>query len=176
MQSKVQSILLGGIAVGLIASLLSIAPVLTGQSSSSPLGIAAGCLACLAYGGAGLLAVWHYTNTYELTIPGGKGAGMGAAAGFVAAAVSTTMTQLAMAVGLTPSMEDQVRASMEANPNADPAQIEQMTQMFSSPGFMVGAVVVGLVLAAVMGVVGGAIGASVFKKGGDLREEGFGAA
>lgn len=151
MPAKTHSIILSGVAIGVLASLLSLIPVVN-------------CLACLAYVGAGLLAVWHYTSTYQLTIPGGKGAGMGALSGLIAAAVAQAIAFLLSQLGLAPSMEEAITQALETG-MADPDQVDQIRAFVTSPGFLVGALLFSALIAALLGVLGGAIGASVFKKG-----------
>ncbi len=150
--------LLGGLAVGVITSLLASIPYV------------GSCFACLAYAGAGLLAVWHYTSTYTLTITGGQGAVMGAGAGVVAALVGTLIGQLASFFGLTPSFREAMTNAFE-NSALDPEQAEQMQELFTSPFMLIGIVAVSLVISAILGAVGGTIGSSIFKKGGDYPEE-----
>ena len=76
MSDKMMSILIGGVAAAVLATIISL-----------PQNQCLGCLACLCYVGSGLLAVWHYTNTNSLTIKGGEGASIGAMAGVVAGVV-----------------------------------------------------------------------------------------
>jgi hypothetical protein len=152
MPSKTQSVLLAGIAAGVITSLFTFIPLV------------GGCLGCLMYMAAGVLAVWHYTSTHEVTIPGGQGAGMGALAGLLSGAAASGLQQLFIATGIQPDMAEQVRQQMESS-GAQNDQQGQMLEMFSSPEFLVIMIAVGLLLAAILGAVGGAVGASLFKKG-----------
>jgi hypothetical protein len=158
MPSKTQSILLAGVAIGVAAALFSLIPM------------AGSCLACIAYLCAGLLAVWHYTNTHQVTITGGQGAGIGALAGIVAMIVASILGYLFMAIGLAPNWQDMMMQQLEAS-GMDPEQQEQMAEFFSSPLVWVGFILLGLVLYAIIGAIGGAIGASVFKKGRDTFGE-----
>jgi len=158
MPSKSQSILLAGVAIGVAATLLSLIP-----------GIG-GCLACLTYIGAGILAVWHYTDRYRLTLQGGQGAGMGALAGIVAMATASILSFLLMTTGLTPPWR-QVIADQLNTSGMDSAQAEQIMEMMSSPLFIVGVIMVALVVYVLLGAIGGVIGASVFKRGGDFFDD-----
>ena len=153
MPSKTQSILLGGGAIGVAAALLSLIPA------------AGGCLACLAVIGAGVLAVWHYTDTYNLTITGGQGAGMGALAGVVALVVAGLIGFLFQAIGLTPGFTEAFQEGFRQG-NADPEQAEQILELITGPVGIITFIVVGLILYAILGMIGGVIGASIFKKGG----------
>src|SRR5690606_18851160 len=118
---------LSGVATGVLASLLSLIPVVN-------------CLACLAYVGAGLLAVWHYTSTHQLTITGGKGAGMGALAGIVAAVVAQLIAFILSQLGLTPGMAEAIEQALQSR-MMDPEQADQIASMVTSPAFLVGAFV-----------------------------------
>ncbi len=157
MPSKLQSILLGGATMGIAAAVFGLFPTV------------GACLGCLAFIGAGLLAVWHYTTTYALTITGGTGASMGAGAGVVGAVASSIIQALMALVGLAPSWADiqgEMMRGMEEG-GVPPEQMETWRQVLESPLSIVGFVLCGLLLYAVLGAVGGAIGASVFKKGGE---------
>lgn len=158
MPSKMQSVLLAGVAVGVAAALFSIIPV------------AGSCLACLAYLGGGLLAVWHYTNTHRLTLTGGQGAGLGALAGGVAGVVAGLLTYLFSVIGLTPTFQEMMRQQLESS-GMDPAQRDQMLAIFESPLVIAGMMLLGLLIDAIIGAIGGAIGASLFKKGRDPYED-----
>ncbi len=152
MTPKTQSILLGGVAIGVISSLLGAIPVV------------GGCIACLAYIGAGMLAVWHYTNENELTIRGGEGARMGALAAFVAGVISSAISFVYMKVAGI-SMLDEMRRGMEASGNS--AQADQIMGVLSSPGVIAAILLFVLLIFVVLGAIGGAIGAAVFKAGGE---------
>lgn len=158
MPSKTQSILLAGVAVGIAAALFSLIPV------------AGSCLACIAYICAGLLAVWHYTSTHQLTLTGGQGAGLGALAGIAAMIVASALGFLFSAIGLTPGWQELMMQQLEAS-GMDPAQQEEMAELFSSPLVWIGMFLLGLIIYAIVGAIGGAIGASIFKKGRDTFGE-----
>lgn len=157
MPSKTQSILLAGVAIGVAAALFAIIPV------------AGGCLACIAYLGGGVLAVWHYTNTHQLTLSGGQGAGLGALAAVTAGIVATLLGYLFSAIGLTPSFQEMMQQQFAAG-NMDPAQRDQILALFESPLVIAGMILLGLIINAIIGAIGGAIGASLFKKGRDPQE------
>ncbi len=158
MPDKSQSILLAGAAVGVAATLVSLVPVV------------GGCVACLIYIGAGVMAVWHYTDRHQLTIGGGQGAGLGALAALVAMVVSGLLSFLFTTIGLTPPLR-QVISEQLSTSGLDPAQADQFMEMASSPLFIVGVILFVAVIYALLGALGGAIGASAFKPGGDLRQE-----
>ena len=151
MPSKSQSILLGGVAMGVVAAALSLVP------------IAGSCLSCIAILGAGALAVWHYTDTYDLTLTGGRGAGMGALAGIVAAIASSLLGFLLVTIGVAPDPMEAMQAA-QANGQEMP---EWLLDFYSGSTFYVVGLVISVVVGATAGAIGGAIGAAVFKKGGE---------
>ena len=155
MPSKRESILLAAVATGVVISLLELIPAL------------AGCLMCAAYIGSGVLAVWHYTNTYDLTVSMKTGIGMGMAAAVGGATLSALINYLLALVGVKPTMREQVAASIEAleNSGLNPEQLDQMRAWASSPAFIISVLVMGLVLVSLLGLIGGVIGASVYKRG-----------
>jgi len=155
MSDKTQSILIGGLATGLLAVLLSL-----------PQNQCLGCLVCLCYIASGLVAVWHYTNTNTLTITGGEGAGIGALSGLVCGFVAGLLGLIFRAIGLLPGPEEIIE-QLEASGQFDQMEPEQLDLIYNlielSAG--VGGIVIGIVVALILGVIGGAIGAAVFKKG-----------
>lgn len=155
MSDKIQSVLIGGIAAGVLAVLLSL-----------PQNQCLGCLVCLCYVGSGLLAVWHYTNTNSLTIKGGEGAGIGAMAGVVCGVVGGVLGLIFRAIGLLPGVEEIIEQIQQGGQfdQLDPDTADMIYRWIEiSAG--VGGIVIGIVFAVILGVVGGAIGASIFKKG-----------
>lgn len=155
MGGKAESILLAGLASGVVASLLEVVPG------------ASGCLTCAAYLGSGMLAVWHYANTYGVTLSAGSGAGLGAGAGVLAGVASGGIDYVIARLGGRPTFREQIEAGYRAleEGGMGPQQLEQIQAWMSSPGFLVAAMLFGLVLIAVMGAVGGVIGAGAFRKG-----------
>ncbi|ACY48804.1 hypothetical protein [Rhodothermus marinus] len=151
MQEKLPSILLGGAVVGVANVLIAQIPVV------------GGCLACLLYIGAGMLAVWHYTNAYRVTLPGGQGAVMGLLAGIVAALTSGVLSILLIRIGVLPDPIAAMEASGQLS-QMPPEQAEmtvRVVRMLTGPlGLLIGAVIGGLI-----GLIGGVIGAATFKKG-----------
>lgn len=161
MSDKVQSVLIGGVAAAVLATLLSL-----------PQNQCLGCLACLCYIGSGLLAVWHYTNTQSLTIKGGEGASIGALAGVVSGVVGGILGLIFRAIGLLPTAEEAIQQLEDSGQldQADEATMELMygiIEFFNGPG----GIVVGIIFAVILGVIGGAIGAAVFKKGSTTASE-----
>ena len=154
MSDKTQSILIGGVAAGVLAVVFSIPQNCLG------------CLACLCYVGSGLVAVWHYTKTNTLTIKGGEGAGLGAMAGVVSGVVAGVIGLIFRAIGLLPGVDDIIE-QMEQGGQLDQLDPDTADMIYSFFEFTagIGGIVIGVIVAVIFGVIGGAIGASVFKKG-----------
>lgn len=154
MPSKTMSALVGGLAGGLLATVITL-----------PQNDILNCLACFMYAGCGLVAVWHYTDTNELTISGGEGVKLGALAGLVGALVAGVLVMLFRAIGVLPGAEDLVRQMEESG------ALEQMgegaefwigfVEFTAGPG----AILIGIPIAVIISLAGGAIGAALFKKG-----------
>jgi hypothetical protein len=151
MQDKLLSVLLGGTIVGIASTLIAKIPFL------------GGCLACLSYIGAGLLAVWHYTSTQQCTLSGGQGALLGLQSGAAAALISGLLTLFLIRVGF---FADPI-AMLETSGQLDqmsPQQAElvvRLTKIFS--GFW--GIVFGMLIGGIFGLFGGILGAATFKKG-----------
>ncbi len=156
MQNKTPSILLGGAVVGIANVLLSRIPVV------------GGCLACLLYIGAGMLTVWHYTNTYKITLPGGPGAVMGLLSGIAAALINGLLSILLIQIGVLPDPIAMLEATGQLS-TMPPEQAEmavRITRALYGPlGLVIGAAIGGL-----LGLLGGVIGAATFKQGPDESE------
>lgn len=155
MPSKTQSIILGGAIVGVLSPLIGLVPVV------------GGCISCFGYAIAGVVAVWHYTSTHELTIAGGSGAGMGALAGIVTALVGGLVSYVLIALDIAPGME-QVMEGLAESGAMDDDQLDEIAEFIFSPVAYLAFMGVGAIFGAILGAVGGAIGASVFKKGGEF--------
>lgn len=154
MPSKSQSILLGGAAMGVAAAIFSLIPV-------GPIG---SCLGCIITIGAGVLAVWHYTTTYNLTITGGSGAGMGAQAGVVAAIVSALISFVLIAIGIAPDPAEAINQAI-ATGQMDEETGDMVRGFMEGPAYYGIVLVVSLIIGAIAGAIGGAIGAAMFQKG-----------
>ncbi len=152
MPEKGQSILLGGAAVGIAAAIVNLIPTV------------GGCISCLLYIAAGIVAVWHYTDRHQLTITGGQGAGIGALAGIVAGVAAGVLGYVFQLIGIAPDWRTAMEQGFDQS-GMDPAQMEQMLEWMSSPLFMIGIILVSLIVAAILGAIGGAIGSSLFKRG-----------
>ncbi|MFQ5570824.1 MAG: hypothetical protein ACE5G0_14165 [Rhodothermales bacterium] len=166
MSEKIPSILIGGVATGVVAVLLSI-----------PQNQCLGCVVCLLYAGAGVLAVWHYTKEHSLTMTGGEGAGIGAMAGIVAGIIVIILSLIFRAIGLLPGPEE-IITQLEESGQFDQLSDDQLDMVMGILDFMmgVGGYVLTIVFSVIMAVIGGIIGASIFKKGSDTPAEGDAAA
>lgn len=140
--------------MGVAAALFSLVPV------------AGSCLNCIVVIGAGVLAVWHYATTYNLTITGGSGAGMGAQAGVVAALVSALIGFVLIAIGIAPDPAEAINQAI-ATGQMDEETGETVLGFFQGATYYAIVLVVSLIIGAIAGAIGGAIGAAVFQKGGD---------
>ncbi|MEM1057308.1 MAG: DUF4199 family protein [Bacteroidota bacterium] len=160
MPSKNQSILIG-VAVSVV---LGLAFAFIASSAGTIGQTLAGCFACLVALAAPMTAVWHYTSTYNLTIPAGQGAGIGAAVGAAGAILSGILQRVFMSIGLLPDPIEQAREIYEAQ-GMSPEQIEQAMGMVEALSSPVMGIIFGLILGALVGAIGGALGAVVFKKG-----------
>lgn len=166
MSGKWTSILIGALAATLA---LLVSSVLS--DPTNPMGsIASSAICCLGVIAAGLVSVWHYTSTNQLTITGGEGAGMGAAAGAVAAILTGLLSYALIAAGLLPDPEVVMEEALRNMPEDQRDMAERFGGMGTGPvGWLINAV-----LYAVIGAIGGAVGAAIFKKGGaDPIEPGY---
>lgn len=162
MTGKFQSILLGALIVGLLATLLSLLQI--GMQSQ-----VLGSLACCAIPTiGGLMATWHYTSTNELTIRAGEGALIGLAACVLGYVVSLILSVAVSFTGLMPSPFD-VDAIVEMAQDSMISRGSSQQEIDQVIGFtrnyyvaIVGAVILAY---GIFGAVVGAIGANIFKHG-----------
>ncbi len=162
MNSKWTSILIGVLAyvfLGVLSNVLA-----------AGAGALAGVLGCLIVLGSALIAVWHYTSTNGLTIPGGEGAGMGALVGLIGALIGGALGYLLISMGVVPDPAELAIQNMRDR-GMSREEIEQaqgMMEMFSSPAI---GLLIGAAIGSIGGAIGGAIGAALFKKGGAMPTE-----
>lgn len=155
MPDKTQSILIGGAVVAVL--------------STSYIGFI-NCLCCLGVIIGSMTAVWHYTNTYSMTIPAGQGALLGLLAAVVGVVLATLVNYILINLGIR---SDQAIVEFILNRFADqmpPEQVDAMEEQLDAPitfgAYFVNGLI-GLVVSSIFGAIGGAIGAAVFKKGTD---------
>ncbi|MDA1029497.1 MAG: hypothetical protein O3B41_10670 [Bacteroidetes bacterium] len=148
-----QSIILGGLVAGLL--------------STSYLGIITCCLGVVV---GAVVAVWHYTDTNELTVPTGHGAKIGAFAALIGLLIATVLNFILMQAGInheTAWVEFMISKFGDQMP---PEQLEAMeAAMTKEKTFVDYAQGIGIssIVSGLFGAIGGAIAAKMFKKGGD---------
>ena len=159
MSDKLTSAAIGGLVAGLLGALMAIPqnPILSSIS-------------CLAYMLAGGIAVWHYTNEYEVTLTGRQGVGLGALSGFIGGIAGSILGFFLIAMDILPSQSEQMSEAMEQMEQAGGGPGMGMLELMAGPVGMLIGVVIALVVGTVMGLVGGAIGAAMFKRGSDDLE------
>lgn len=162
MTGKSQSILLGGMIVGLLATLFGLVQF---SVQSQVLGTVACCV--IPTVGA-LMATWHYTSTNALTIRAGEGAMMGLSACVLGYVISVVLTVLISFTGLVPSPFD-VDAVIEVTRNtmsesgSSEEEIDMAVEFIAQ--YFHFFTVIAVVMYALLGAVVGAIGANVYKHG-----------
>lgn len=154
MPNKTQSILLVGVIAGLVGVLASFIPA------------AGDFIACLAYIGAGMLAVWHYADRHSVTLTGGQGIGLGVLTCIAASITGIILDAGLRALAIKPSLQEEMRQGFEQG-GADMAQLGGFGEFMMSPGFVVVMIGVGLIFSVIAGVIGGVIGSKLFKRGED---------
>lgn len=155
MPDQKQSILLGA----------AVAAVL----STSYLGLI-NCFCCAGVVIAGIVTVWHYTDTNQVTVPAGRGAMMGLSAAAIGSFVAVLLNFVLIKMGVRADLMIQQMIIDNFGDMMPPEQIDQMRDQMERPitflsHFLSG--LVGVLVSAIFGAVGGAIGASIFKKGRD---------
>jgi hypothetical protein len=159
MPSKQQSILLGGLVVGLL--------------STSYLGLI-NMLCCAGVIIGAVVAVWHYTDLNQLTITAGQGAVLGLSAAIVGWLISLVLNFVLIKAGIRSDLVisqfilDRFGDSMP--PESYDQMVDQMNADITLGGYLLNAIW-GVLFSVVFGAVGGAIGAVIFKKGGDEANE-----
>jgi uncharacterized protein YybS (DUF2232 family) len=152
MPSKQQSIVLGGVLIGIL--------------STSYLGLI-NMLCCAGVIIGALVAVWHYTSQNELTISGGQGAAMGVMAALLGWAIAFVLNFVLIKAGIRSDQAISQFILDKVGSNMPPEQYDQMLQQMEQEvtfGKYFLNSLIGLGLSAVFGAIGGAIGAAVFKK------------
>jgi len=163
MPSKTTSVLIGGLATAVLVTLLGVW-ALTGNAVIRTL---VGCLSCLVYLCAGLIAVWHHTTEHSVTLTGGQGVVLGLFSGAIAGAAAAILQRILVIVGITPGPEEVMRASGVSmdQPGMEFAKI-MMETMSGTTGLVI-SIVLGAIFGGVLGLAGGAIGSSIWKRGND---------
>lgn len=147
--------------------------LITGILSTSYLGFI-NFVCCLGVFAGALAAVWHYTDTNELTIPTGKGATLGMSAAVGGLVIATVLNLLLLTVGINHETAMQEWMISSFGDSMPPEQLEAMEaemEAGTSIGDRVLGFGIGAAVFAAFGAIGGAIGAKVFKKGGNEPTE-----
>ena len=158
MSPKGQSILIGGVVVGLL--------------STSYLGYI-NFLCCAGVIIGAMAAVWHYTSENELTIPPGEGAVMGLRAAALGVVLATIINFILIKMGIRHDLAISgfilERFGDSMPPESLEAMEDQMTQPITIGSYLVNGLI-GIVVSVIFGAIGGAIGAAIFKKGSDTLD------
>lgn len=169
MPDKTPSVILGALVYVVLGTIISLATP-TAAGGQGGLGMLVGCLSCLLVMGSGMIAVWHYTNTHQLTLAAGQGVTLGMMSAVLGAITAALIGFLLMTLGLRPGVEevmDMTIAELEQQGMTD-AQIDSaigITRMMLSPIAMIAMAVIS---GAIGGAIGGALGAVFFKKGSEV--------
>jgi hypothetical protein len=148
MSNKGTSILTGGLAIALLATLLALIPTI------GPF------ISCLGVIAGAMVAVWHYTSTYGVSLPAGEGAGVGALAGVVGAILGILLGLLLVQAGVIPDPQQVVQEQLRDMPAEQREMAERMARWGQGPiGW-----IISIVIYSILGAIGGAIGASVFRR------------
>lgn len=149
MQKKLPSILLSGAVVAVANTLLGML-VMHFILQRSFMAVLISYTGCLVSIGAGLLAVWHYTTTYQETVPGRQGATLGFWAGASATLIGSGLSSLLEWMGLIPDISSQISHNV---PSFAMHWSFQVLVFLST-----------VVVYALLGLIGGVIGAALFKR------------
>ena len=155
MPSKNQSIILGGLVIGLL--------------STSYLGLI-NMLCCAGVIIGAVISVWHYTDTNELTMAPGQGAVLGIMAGLVGFVVATILNFILIKMGIRADLAISEIVLERFGDSMPPEQYDEMVAKMNQPVTIASYLKdswYGIIANVVFGAIGGAIGAAVFKKGGD---------
>ena len=159
MPSKQQSIILGGLVVAVLST-----------SYLSYINF----ICCLGVLSGAIVAVWHYTDTNELTISSRDGAVMGLLAALIGLVVASVLNFALIKMGIR---HDQAITQFILNSMGDsmpPEQYDNMVEQMNAEltvGLMLKNTAIGAIAYVIFGAIGGVIGAKMFKKGGDEPTE-----
>ena len=117
-----------------------------------------------------IVAVWHYTDTNELTIPTGQGAKMGVFAALIGLLVATVLNFILMKAGINHETAFSEFIINKFGDQMPPEQLEAIEEAMTKEKTIldyVKAIGMGAVAFSAFGAMAGAIAAKMFKKGGD---------
>ena len=125
-----------------------------------------GCACCLTYIGAGILYVWHFSNTQEpgFTMTSGEGAGSGALAGVIAGLVAMVLGFAMQQAGIVPGPEEAINEFYDSGQFTE-EQLDTMQSIVLSPFMYVISAFMTAIIGGVLGAIGGALGVNLFAKG-----------
>jgi len=154
MPDNKQSILLGGLVVGLL--------------STSYLGLInqACCLGILL---GAVVGVWHYTSENEITVKGSAGAKIGMGAALIGWFVSSVLTWALTLVGIGADRFTKAGIINQMDGQLPPEQADVIIPLIEDYFWVT--YLINLIVFTLFGAIGGAIGAKMFKKGGDEPTE-----
>jgi len=155
MPDSKQSIILGGLVSGLL--------------STSYLSFI-NWICCMGVIAGAIVAVWHYTDTNELTIPTGQGAKMGVFAALIGLLVATVLNFILMKAGINHETALSEFIINKFGDQMPPEQLEAIEAAMTKEKTIldyVKAIGMGAVAFSAFGAMAGAIAAKMFKKGGD---------
>jgi hypothetical protein len=127
-------------------------------------------LCCMGVLIGAVVAVWHYTDTNELTIPTGKGATMGIMAALSGLLIATVLNIILVKIGINHETAINEFVINRFGDILPPEQIEAMeAEMLKEKTLLdyVKSVGFGALAFTAFGAIGGAIASKMFKKGGD---------
>ncbi|WP_397547399.1 hypothetical protein ABUL39_03185 [Rhodothermus marinus] len=149
MQKKLPSILLGGAVLAIVHTLLYIL-LAHFILQRSPAVLLVSCLSCFISPTAGVLAVWHYVEITQETIPGRQGASLGFMAGATAVILGNLLSGLLRWIGLIPDVRELVETG---GPAFNPSWYLQVIVQVAV-----------IAIYGLLGLIGGVLGAAFFKK------------
>ena len=158
MPSKQQSIILGGVVVGLL--------------STSYLGMI-NLLCCAGVLAGSLIAVWHYTTNNELTLRSGQGVSLGVMAALLGWAIAFVVNFALIKAGVRSDLAISQFILDRFGDSMPPESVDQMIDQMEQPitlGMYAINSLLGVVFSVIFGAIGGAIGAAVFKNGDEDEE------
>ncbi len=161
MSSKLPSAIYGAVAAVVLATLFQLLQIHVHNNF--------GILFCLSYLVCGLVAVWHYTGEYSVTLPGKDGVLLGTLSGAFAAFLGHLLGYLLMVLNVLPDKEEaiegtiaQLHASGNASEEAIQGTIQYMEFIYGMEGLLAFSA-----LFVLFGLIGGAVGRAIWKRGED---------
>lgn len=155
MPSKQQSIILGGLVVTILST-----------SYLSYINM----LCCLGVLTGSMVAVWHYTDTNEITIRSGEGAVMGILAALFGLVIASVLNFSLIKMGIRHDLAISQAILNFVGDSMPPEQYDAMVEQMEAEytiGMMMKNMAFNAIPYVIFGAIGGLIGSKMFKKGGD---------